>query len=263
MSSRVGRRRAGYTRLTLSKIGITIPTYKEASNIAALIAEIRFHLPTARIVVVDDSPDLETVRAVEPLRGSDVELIHRDEKGGRGSAVLVGIRRCLAAGCDTIIEMDADFSHAPGELRGLVDALRSGGADMLIASRYLPESRILKWPLSRRLFSKSANVLARTVLRVPIHDYTNGYRVYSRQAAETIDGTCGKLGKGFIPLSEILVNLYYRGYRIAEVPSVFVNRARGESSVTVWEVRNALVGLFRIHRLKRSLAATRRRERRA
>lgn len=131
---------------------------------------------------------------------------------------------------------------------------------MIIASRYLPESRIVNWPLSRRVFSRAANILARSVLGVPIHDYTNGYRVYSRAAAEMIDRTCGRLGKGFIPLSEVLVNLYYGGFRIAEVPSLFVNRSRGESSVTFWEIRNALVGLFKIYGLKRELAASRAQE---
>jgi dolichol-phosphate mannosyltransferase len=237
----------------LSTIGIAIPTYKEASNIAALIGAIRTALPESRIVVVDDSPDLETVHAAEPLRGDSVELIHRDQKGGRGSAALLGLRQCLGAGCDTVVEMDADFSHDPSELPALIEAVRLQQADMIIASRYLPESRIVNWPLSRRLFSRAANILARAVLGVPIHDYTNGYRVYSRRAAEMVDRTCGKLGKGFIPLSEILVNLYYRGLAIRERPSVFVNRARGESSVTYEEIRNAVVGLFRIAGLKRAL----------
>lgn len=248
-----------YTQPPLSSIGIAIPTYKEATNIAALIVELQSLVPGARIVVVDDSPDLETVRAAEPLRSDTVEIIHRPEKDGRGSAALLGLRRCLAAGCEVVVEMDADFSHSPRELPGLIDALRAKSADMIIGSRYLAESRIVHWPLSRRIFSRAANILARFVLRVPLHDYTNGYRVYSRAAAELIDRTCGRLGKGFIPLSEILVNLYYRGFRIAEVPTVFVNRARGESSVTVEEIRNALVGLFRIYGLKRTLARARER----
>lgn len=237
----------------MSAIGIAIPTFREAGNIAALIAELRALFPAAHIVVVDDSPDLDTAHAVEPLRGPSVELIHRDRKDGRGSAVLVALRRCLETGCDTVVEMDADFSHAPGELPALIEALSSRDADMIIASRYLPGGRIVNWPLSRRIFSKAANVLARRLLGVPVHDYTAGYRVYSRRAAETIGTTCGKIGKGFIPLSEILVNLYYRGFRIVEVPSVFIDRARGQSSFSMSEVANALSGLFRIYGLKRSL----------
>jgi dolichol-phosphate mannosyltransferase len=241
----------------LTSIGIAIPTFREASNIAALIGELQSYFPDARIVVVDDSPDLETAHAVEPLCGAGVELIHRDRKEGRGSAVLVAIRRCLENGCTAIVEMDADFSHAPAELPGLLDALESNGADAIIASRYIPGGRIRNWPLGRRVFSIIANVLARTLLGVPVRDYTAGYRVYSRRAAETIDATCGKLARGFIPLSESLVNLYYRGFRIMEVPSVFINRTRGESSVSLVEVGHAVIGLVRIYGLKRTLSRRR------
>ena len=241
----------------MSRIGIAIPTFREASNIAPLIRELQSYFPDAHIVVVDDSPDLETVRAVEPLRSATVELIHRDRKEGRGSAVLVGLRRCLEQGCSAIVEMDADFSHAPAELPGLLDALASQGADAIIASRYIRGGRIRNWPLSRRIFSIGANLLARLLLGVPVRDYTAGYRVYSRKAAETIAATCGKFGVGFIPLSETLVNLHYRGFRIVEMPSVFVNRLRGESSVGWGEVGHAVAGLIQIYGLKRSLSRQR------
>lgn len=240
----------------MSALGIAIPTYKEAGNIAALITELRSLFPDVRIVVVDDSPDLETVRAVEPLCGPAVELVHRDHKDGRGSAVLLGLRRCLEAGCYAVVEMDADFSHAPGELAGLLEALSSNSADVIIASRYVPGGRIRNWPVSRLLFSRAANLLCRILLGVPVRDYTAGYRVYSRRAAEAIDSTCGKFGRGFIPLSESLVNLHYRGFRVVEVPSVFVNRLRGESSVSAGELWNALTGVFRIYGLKRKLASS-------
>lgn len=241
----------------MTSIGIAIPTFREASNIAPLIRDLQSLFPSAHIVVVDDSPDLETVRAVEPLIGAGVELIHRDRKEGRGSAVLIALRRCLDQGCSVVVEMDADFSHAPAELPGLVDALTSKPADAIIASRYIRGGRIRNWPLSRRIFSIGANLLARFLLGVPVRDYTAGYRVYSRRAAETIAATCGKLGIGFIPLSESLVNLHYRGFRIVEVPSVFVNRTRGESSVGWGEVGHAVAGLIRIYGLKRELSRKR------
>ena len=126
--------------------------------------------------------------------------------------------------------------------------------DLLIASRYLRESKILNWPLSRRIFSKCANFLARIVLQVPVHDYTNGFRLYSKSAAVELVQTCGKLGSGFIALSEILVNLYYRKYAIREVSTIFVNRIRGESSLSRKEIWNALMGLKRIYQLKRQLS---------
>jgi dolichol-phosphate mannosyltransferase len=239
--------------------GVVIPTFREAENIAALIRALQSLDPDVRIVVVDDTPDESTVEAATPLAGERVTIVHRTTKDGRGSAVLEGLRRLLAAGCDPIAEMDADFSHDPAELPRLVAKLHESDAAMVIGSRYLPESRIVRWPLGRRLFSRAANLLCRALLRVPISDYTNGYRVYTHAAAETVSATCGKLGRGFIPLSETLVNLYYRGYNVAEVPTVFVNRTRGESSVTRREITNALVGIFRIHALKRRLGAERRR----
>ncbi|MGZ3698297.1 MAG: glycosyltransferase, partial [Bdellovibrionota bacterium] len=204
-----------------------------------------------------DSPDLATVQAVEGLKLAQVQVIHRTTKGGRGSAVLEGIAWHIAHGAQQILEMDADFSHPPTQIPELLAHASEKGIDLLIASRYLPTSAILNWPLTRRLFSKCSNILARTLLQVPIRDYTNGYRVYSRRCAEMIVEHCGRMGKGFISLSEILVNTYYRGFQVGEVPTIFKNRLRGESSVNYAEVKNALSGLFEIYGLKQKLQAER------
>src|SRR6185369_4102973 len=100
-----------------------------------LVSQIRGVVPDVIVVVVDDSPNLATVRALDPFRGPSVLVIHRDAKAGRGTAVLLGMCELLAAGCDTIVEMDADFSHAPAQIPELVAAL--AGADMVVASRYV------------------------------------------------------------------------------------------------------------------------------
>lgn len=234
-------------------LGVVIPSYLEAENIAPLIGEVLRQVPSARLVVVDDSPDRRTVDVVRGLELSQVAAIHRSEKGGRGSAVLEGIAHLLPLGCTQVLEMDADFSHPPAQIPELLTTARIRDLDLLIASRYLPGSRILNWPVSRRAFSRCSNWLARTLLQVPVRDYTNGYRLYSRPAADMITAHCGQMGKGFISLSEILVNAYYRGFRVGEIPTVFSNRLRGESSANAAEITNALVGLFRIYGLKRRL----------
>lgn len=239
--------------MTPEIVGIVVPAYREADNIASLITTLRGILPDSLIVVVDDSPDLLTVAAARSTDLQGVTVVHRETKGGRGSAALDGMRLLLSQGATTIVEMDADFSHAPSEIPRLLRAKAERNLAMVIGSRYLPESRIDNWPLSRRLFSRLANVLARTLLGVPIRDYTNGFRVYALPAAQVVVATCGKIGKGFIPLSEVLVNLSTRGFRIGEVPTVFVNRARGESSLNVTEITNAFTGLFKIYFLKRRL----------
>lgn len=240
---------------TPSALGIVIPTYNEAENVGSLIRQILTVAAEARVVVVDDSPGPATKQAVEALALPRVSVTHRGVKGGRGSAVLEGIRQLLNQGCAPILEMDADFSHPPSQIPELLREAEERRLDLLVASRYLPRSEIRDWPLSRRWFSRSSNALARAVLAVPIADYTNGFRLYSLPAARIIRDTCGKEGKGFISLSEILVNLHYRGLRIGETPTVFVNRSRGESSVNFEEIKNALTGLAKIWRLKRKLSS--------
>lgn len=236
-------------------IGVVLPCFNEAENIAALVTAIRDALPEALIVIVDDSPNLATVRAVDPLRGPSVRVIHRGAKGGRGSAVFEGMHALLDAGCDAIVEMDADFSHAPAQLPELAAAL--SGADMVVGSRYVSGGRIVNWPLRRRIFSRLANTLARALFAVPVRDYTGGFRAYSRRAAELVAATCGNAGRGFIPLSEVAVTVHYNGLRVAEVPTTFVNRSRGKSSFGAAEVWEAARGVVRIWALKRRL--TRRR----
>lgn len=240
-------------KIPYENIGIVIPSYNESDNIIPLIQEIRRYMSDALIVVVDDSPDVRTKVAVETLRLPQVQVIHRHEKGGRGSAIIEGVRRLRGRECEIIVEMDADFSHPPKQIPELVDYLQKKKLDLLIAARYLPESRIENWPLSRRIFSKFSNLLTRRTLKVPISDYTNGFRVYSRAASEIIVAHCGNHGKGFIPLSEILVNIYYRGLRVGEVPTVFVNRVRGESSLNFQEIKNAFFGLCMIYAMKKDL----------
>ncbi|HEY6140016.1 MAG TPA: polyprenol monophosphomannose synthase [Thermoanaerobaculia bacterium] len=230
-------------------IGVILPSYNEAENIAALVAAIREAVPKALVVVIDDSPDLSTVDALAPLQGESVRVIHREGKGGRGTAVLVGIAEALEAGCEVVVEMDSDFSHAPAQIPELAAAL--AGADMVVASRYVPGGRIVRWPLRRRMFSRAANAVARVLLGVPIRDYTTGYRAYSRRAAELIVATCGKIGRGFIPLSEITVNVHYAGMRVIEVPTTFVNRERGTSSFGAAEIWDAMKGLMRLWALRR------------
>src|SRR5688572_11629867 len=165
-------------------VGVVIPAYKEADNIANLIQEILRRVPSARIVVVDDSPDLATKAAAEMLGLSQVKVTHREKKGGRGSAVLEGVTQLLQDDCTQILEMDADFSHPPSQIPTLLQEAVDRKLGLLIASRYLPQSEIHHWPLPRRVFSRCANMLARATLGVPIADYTNGFRVYSRPAAE-------------------------------------------------------------------------------
>ncbi len=235
------------------KIGVVVPAYKERESIAQLVTEIRAHVASVEIVVVDDSPDMSTVEALASLPQAGLRVIHRTSKGGRGTAVIEGLTYLRDLKVDYAVEMDADFSHAPSQIPQLIEYSIAQRTDLLIASRYIPGSRIENWPVSRRVLSYVSNLVARAALRVPVSDYTNGFRVYSTRAIDVIIGHCGHLGKGFVNLSEILVNVYYRDLRVAQVPTVFINRLRGESSMSFQEFSSAVVGVYKIRLLKNQL----------
>ena len=228
------------------KILVVIPTYNERDNIGALCEELLSRPERPDVLVVDDnSPDGTAAEAEEVARRypGRLHVLRREGKGGRGGAVLAGFAWGSGGGYDYFFEMDADYSHHPGELPLFLEAAR--GADVVVGSRYLPASRIVNWPRARRFFSKLANSYARFFLRIPITDYTNGYRCYSRAAVEALDAGAVD-ASGYVVLSEVAYQLYRRGFRFADVPTEFVNRRRGESNLSPSEILSAFVGVLRL-----------------
>mgnify|MGYP003682238205 FL=1 len=151
------------------------------------------------------------------------------------------------------IEMDADFSHDPNELIRNIDFFIKEKLDLLIASRYLPGSKIINWSLSRRILSKLSNFLARNLLNIPLKDFTNGFRIYSPRAIERIISSCGNIGDGFILLSEIIVVIKNNLMQIGEIQTNFVNRERGVSSVNFKLVMASLYGIIKLAIIKKKL----------
>ena len=143
--------------------------------------------------------------------------------------------------------MDADFSHDPNELPKNINFFYKNSLDLLIGSRYLKKSKIINWGLRRRIFSILANYLARKLLKIPIYDFTNGYRIYSKRSVKKIIKNCGKIGSGFIVLSEILVELYINNFKIREIKSTFVDRKRGDSSISLKLISASLFGLIKLY----------------
>ena len=234
------------TAPSLDEACVVIPTYNERENIVRLAEALKRLSPGLRVIVVDDeSPDGTATAAEEAARRlPPMRVIRRRGKGGRGSAVLAGFAAALdEPGVRALVEMDADFSHDPAELSETVAALAR--ADVVVRSRYLPGSRIVDWSLQRRVFSRFANALARALLRVRLSDYTNGYRAYSREAAAAIEPARVD-STGYIVLSEVAVQLHAKGFRFAELPSLFVNRRRGESNLGWREISSAARGILRL-----------------
>ncbi len=225
---------------------IVIPTYNEKDNIVTLLKTIRSILPSAFITVVDDNSPDGTASSVEPLTRKDnrITLIKRKGKGGRGSAVIRGFSQGLKKKeIGYFIEMDGDFSHDPKELKSILAAAKTN--DVVIGARYLKSSRIINWPIQRRIFSFLANRFAKSILWVPIVDYTNGYRCYSRKVLEAVD-LSNVQETGYAVLMEMIFLVHKLGFKIGQVPTVFVNRKRGQSNTSMKEIINALCAPIRI-----------------
>ena len=234
----------------MKNTAIVIPTYNEEKNIKKLVKNIKKFLPLSRILIVDDTKNSKLDKTFKKFRNTEVVI--RKNKKGRGSAVLHGLKQSLKNKHNQIfIEMDADFSHRPSELKRNIKYFSKNNCDLLIASRYLENSKIYNWSLSRRVFSKLANFLAKNILNISVSDYTNGFRIYSKRATQTITKKCGNIGDGFIVLSEILLAIHQSKYKIREINSIFVNRVRGESSVNLNLIIKSFMGLLKFCLIKK------------
>ncbi len=232
----------------MKRIAIIIPAYNEKENLKNLIESINKNLQNCDIFIIDDSKINDSEQTLREF--NNINFFFRGDKLGRGSAVLFGLNQSIKNEYEIYIEMDADFSHNPNELDDKIRKFINNNHDLLIASRYLKNSKIKNWSLSRSIFSKLSNFLAKKILKIPISDYTNGFRLYSHDAAKLISNKCGKIGDGFIVLSEILVVIYNNNLNIGETDTIFVNRTRGESSVNLKLIIQSFLGLLKLYSLK-------------
>jgi dolichol-phosphate mannosyltransferase len=224
-------------------LAIIVPTYNEALNLPHLVPRIHAVVPDASILVVDDGSPDGTAKVAADL---GVDVLNRTSKAGRGGAVLAGLVRARErADVAWFLEMDADLSHQPEELNRLLAVAE--GADMVVGSRYLQGARIEGWSWRRKVWSRLSNRVIRTVLGVPMSDFTNGYRLYSRRAVDHL--VARRLREtGFISLSEWAYALHRSGMIIREVPTTFINRRLGTSNMSASEAADALRGLIRMRR---------------
>jgi dolichol-phosphate mannosyltransferase len=209
---------------------VVVPTYDEAENIVPLTGAVLEH--GVRVLVVDDNSPDGTGDIADVLAASHDRLavLHRAEKGGLGPAYADGFRHGLEAGALVLCEMDADFSHDPAHLPGLLVAL-DAGADVVIGSRYVPGGGVSNWPWHRRWLSKGGNVYARAMLGTRIADMTGGYRAFTADAIRRLEPwNCEASGYGF--QVEMAWKAESLGLRVAEVPISFVDRVRGQSKMS-------------------------------
>ena len=233
------------------KVGFILPAFNEYENIFELLRQIESIFNNKFIIIIDDSTNENIKNKISSKK--DIQYVKRQSRLGRGSAVLYGLKTLLQnKEINLFVEMDTDLSSHPNELPDNIKYFLDNRLDLLVSSRYLKGSEIINWPLRRRLFSFLANKLAKFLLKVPVSDYTMGFRIYSRKAANHVVKNCGKIGSGFILLSEILVELYINNFKIWDIKTKMVNRVKGKSSVNLKLMLESLFGLIKLYINKRA-----------
>jgi dolichol-phosphate mannosyltransferase len=227
---------------------IIIPTYKEAENIRSILTII-FSLPKEfHVLIIDDnSPDqtAEIVRSVMKENTGKLFMIERPGKLGLGTAYITGFKWALEHQYDYVFEMDADFSHNPNDLIPIYEACKNNQADMAIGSRYKKGVAIVNWPIGRLLLSYYASHYVRMVTRMEIRDATAGFVCMSKKFLGTLNLDRIRM-KGYGFQIEMKFKAWKLGFKIIEVPIIFINRELGTSKMSGGILSEALMGVIRM-----------------
>lgn len=219
---------------------VVMPTYNEAGNLATIVPAVLAQDPRLDVLVVDDGSPDGTGDLADAMAAADerVHVMHRKGKQGLGSAYLKGFTWGLERGYDYLLEMDSDHSHDPKYLPDLLGAVE-GGLDLVIGSRYVSGVNVINWPMSRLLLSWFANKYAAWITGLPLSDSTAGFKCFRREVLEAIDFS--KVGStGYAFQIEMDFRAWKKGFRLGEVPIVFVDREEGESKMSGTIVREAV-----------------------
>lgn len=227
---------------------VIIPTYNEKENVAAIIEAV-FGLPRKfDVLIIDDnSPDgtAAIVKRLQQKYAGRLHLLERAGKQGLGTAYIAGFKWALEHGYGFVFEMDADFSHNPADLLKLYDACAVDGADLAIGSRYVTGVNVVNWPMGRVLMSYYASRYVRIVTGMPINDATAGFVCYRRRVLETLPLDAIRF-KGYAFQIEMKFLAYKYGFRIQEVPIIFVNRVLGTSKMSSGIFSEGFFGVLRL-----------------
>lgn len=227
---------------------VIIPMYNERENASAIIDAVLALPHSFDVLVIDDnSPDGTAAIVKAKIAGNPgrVNIIERAGKLGLGTAYIEGFKWALEHGYDYICEMDADFSHNPSDLMKLYEATAINGADVAIGSRYVSGVNVVNWPMGRVLMSYFASKYVRIITGMNIHDTTAGFVCYRRRVLEAMDLDAVKF-KGYAFQIEMKFTAYKFGFRIVEVPIVFVNRVLGVSKMNGGIFGEAVLGVIRL-----------------
>jgi dolichol-phosphate mannosyltransferase len=210
---------------------IIIPTYNELENLRPLLDAVFSNAPQTDILIVDDNSPDGTGTLADTISTEDkrVHVMHRAGKLGLGTAYIAGFKYAVEHDYDAAFEMDADFSHDPRYLPDFLRAIEN--ADLVIGSRYIKGGDTPNWSITRRFISGGGNIFARFVLSMPIHDCTAGYRCYRREVLEKID-LDGVQSQGYAFQVEMAYRVLSQGFKIVEIPIIFMDRRVGKSKMS-------------------------------
>jgi dolichol-phosphate mannosyltransferase len=225
---------------------VCLPTYDEAENLGPMVEAILAATPDVDVLVIDDNSPDGTGRLADQIAAREprVQVLHRAGKEGLGTAYLAGFAWALQRGYALVLEMDADFSHDPGYLPAMLEKARE--ADLVLGSRNVPGGGTVNWGLGRRLLSRGGSLYARLILGLPVRDLTGGFKCFRREVLEAIDLPSVECS-GYAFQIELTYRAARRGFRVAEIPIVFVDRRVGQSKMSrrivleavrkVWSIR--------------------------
>ncbi|MCX8481115.1 MAG: polyprenol monophosphomannose synthase [Sediminibacterium sp.] len=227
---------------------VIIPTYKEAENIEKIInAVIDLSYKIDILIVDDNSPDktTEIVEKIQEQHASQLFLIKRAGKLGLGTAYICGFTWALERGYDYIIEMDADFSHNPADLIRMIDVFKNEPVDVIVGSRYVTGGKIIGWTFKRKLYSFGGSLYARILTFLPVKDATGGFTAYTAEVLKNIElNSIEQVGYGF--QIEMKFIAWKKGFKIKEIPIVFVDRVLGESKMSTKILKEAACSVLKL-----------------
>lgn len=221
---------------------VIIPTFNERENLPLILQRLHRARPDVHVLIVDDSSPDGTGQLADELASADpdrIHVMHRTAKDGLGAAYLAGFGWGLSRHYSTLVEMDADGSHAPEQLHRLLEAV-DAGADLVIGSRYVDGGTVRNWPWRRVALSKIANTYSRMMLGLGVHDITAGYRAYRREVLEQIDLDAVD-SKGYCFQIDLTWRAVSNGFVVVEVPITFTERELGVSKMSGSNIREALI----------------------
>uniref|UniRef100_A0A832G7Z3 Polyprenol monophosphomannose synthase n=1 Tax=Ignavibacterium album TaxID=591197 RepID=A0A832G7Z3_9BACT len=229
----------------MNKVLVIIPTFNELENVRRIIPAVLQQNEAIDVLIVDDNSPDKTGDYVEHLSKENprVKLIRREKKLGLGTAYISGFKYAVENNYDFVFEMDADFSHDPNEINNFLEAIKD--ADVVLGSRYINGVRVLNWPMRRLLLSYFASVYTSIITGLPVKDATGGFKCFRIDVLKAIDLDRIK-SNGYSFQIEMTFKAYKKGFRIKEIPIVFLDRVKGKSKMSKKIVREAIIMVWKL-----------------